>query len=401
LKSPSSRIKRATGVQGLFIAFGFVISVFFPYRSIYLAQRGLSPSQIGIVIAIMAAAGAMAGPIWGHLADTRIGRLRALQFAVVGAAVASLSINLIHGLWPIAAMSFGLSAFGVATGPNIDAIALEHLGPERMSNYGYIRGWESLSYAAGCLVYGSTLQILGAQWVMPLHGLACLAMAVWTVAVVRDKPVRQPPHGRLGAVGAVFRQAPRFWRFLIAVLLLWTGFNAAWNFIGLKIESHGGGPLLIGLGAAAGGLVEIPVMRYSATLQKRWGLRRVYATGCCVYALGFLLWGLVSNPTVVSFLTMFEGLAFGLLFTTGVMVVGRLVPPSLYATGASMVAMVGFGLGPILGAGLGGFVYKHAGPMMLYSGASALALGGAVAAWFALAGPELADHVASPATGAS
>jgi hypothetical protein len=62
--------------------------------------------------------------------------------------------------------------------------------------------------------------------------------------------------------------------------------------------------------------------------------------------------------------------------------------------------MVGFGLGPILGAGLGGFVYKHAGPMMLYSGASVLALGGAVAAWFALAGPELADHVASPATGA-
>jgi PPP family 3-phenylpropionic acid transporter len=391
-------LKPAAGVQGLFIAFGFVISVFFPYRSLYLTQRGLSPSQVGIVIAIMAAAGAIGGPIWGHLADTRIGRLRALQFGLVGAAVASLSINLIHGLWPIAAVTFGLSAFGVSNGPNIDAIALEHLGPQRMSNYGNIRGWESLSYATGCLVFGLILQVAGIKWAMPLHGLACLAMAAWTVTVVRDRPVRhEASHGRLGSVGAVLKQAPRFWRFLIAVLLLWTGFNAAWNFIGPKIESHGGGPLLIGLGAAAGGLVEIPVMRYSAKLQRKWGLRQVYATGCCVYALGFLLWGLVSNPTIVSFLTVFEGLAFGLLFTTGVMVVGRMVPVRLYSTGASMVAMVGFGIGPILGAGLGGYVYQYAGQLALYCGASALALGGAVAAWFALAGLQLDDDVATPA----
>lgn len=386
-------MKPASGVQGLFVIFGFVIAAFFPYRAIYLADRGLSSSEIGLVISCMAAAGAICGPIWGHLADTRIGRLRALQFGIAGAAVASLSMNLFNGLWPIAAVSFGISAFSVTTGPNIDVIALEHLGPERMSNYGSIRGWESLSYAAGCLVFGAILQLGSIRWAMSLYGLSLIALAIWTATILRDKPARQPSHGRLGAVGAVFKQAPRFWRFLIAVLLLWTGFNAAWNFISLKIESHGGGPLLIGLGAAAGGLVEVPVMRYSATLQRRWGLRRVYVIGCCAYALGFLLWGLVSNPTVVSFLTVFEGFAFGLLFTTGVMVVGRMVPSHLYSTGASMVAMVGFGIGPILGAGGGGWVYQHVGPLALYCGASSLALGAGLAAWFALSAPELAEPV--------
>jgi predicted MFS family arabinose efflux permease len=58
--------------------------------------------------------------------------------------------------------------------------------------------------------------------------------------------------------------------------------------------------------------------------------------------------------------------------------------------------MVGFGLGPILGAGIGGFVYESAGPVALYSGASALALSGAVVAWFALRTPEL-DRPITPA----
>jgi MFS family permease len=121
--------------------------------------------------------------------------------------------------------------------------------------------------------------------------------------------------------------------------------------------------------------------------------------GCCIYALGFLLWGLISNPTIVSFLTVFEGTAFGLLFTTGVVVVGRLLPSSLYSTGASIVAMVGFGIGPILGAGVGGYVYQHAGAVVLYSGASALALGGGAAAWVALSTPELSNPApAAPST---
>ena len=46
------------------------------------------------------------------------------------------------------------SAFLVGPGPNIDALALAHLGEEHMSDYGRIRGWESLTYAAGCLCFG-------------------------------------------------------------------------------------------------------------------------------------------------------------------------------------------------------------------------------------------------------
>jgi MFS family permease len=83
--------------------------------------------------------------------------------------------------------------------------------------------------------------------------------------------------------------------------------------------------------------------------------------------------------------------AFSLLFTTGVVVVGRLLPSNLYSTGNAVSAMVGFGIGPIIGAGIGGWVYQHLGAPVLYAGASALALAGAVVAWFALAVPSLSE----------
>ncbi len=394
------RVQPPAAVQGLFVTFGFVVAAFFPFLAIYLQDRGLSAGQIGIVIAIMAFARVVTNPLWGHYADTRIGRLTALQLGTAGTALGAVIMMVAHGLAGITIAAVVIAAFMVSTGPNIDAIALVQLGDARMSDYGRIRGWESASYALGCLMYGAILQLAGLSWAMPIFAVACLVVLLWSGTVARDHPTDVVVHGRLGAVGAVFREAPRFWGFLLAILLVWTGFNAAWNFISLKIVSEGGGPLLIGLGAAAGGLVEVPMMRGSAKWQSRWGLRNVFALGCLLYATGFLLWGLIDNPTIVSLLTVFEGMAFSLLFTSAVVVVGRLLPSTLYSTGNSVAQMVGFGIGPILGAGIGGYVYQHAGTVVLYSGASALAVAGGIVAWFALSTPSLAEpEVVAPPPG--
>ena len=384
------QVRDAVAIQGLFLLFGPVIAAFFPFFAIYLQDHhDLSQSRIGFVIAAAALVRMVTNPLWGHFSDTKIGRLTALQVGLGGAAVAALALNAAETFIAVVVVAMVHSLFMVAQGPNIDAIALEHLGEERMSEYGRIRGWESLTYAIGCLVFGAVLQAAGVGWSMPIYAVAVLVVLAWSATIDRDRPHPLERHGRLGSVGAVFREAPRFWGYLVALLLVWTAFNAAWNFIALKISDAGGGPLLIGFGTALGGLVEVAAMRGSSRWQERFGLRKVYVAGCLVYATGFLLWGSVGNATVLSALMMLEGVAFSLLFTTGVVVVGRLLPSSLYSTGNAVSAMVGFGIGPIIGAGIGGWVYQHLGAPVLYVGASALALVAAVVAWFALAVPAL------------
>jgi predicted MFS family arabinose efflux permease len=230
------------------------------------------------------------------------------------------------------------------------------------------------------------LDLFGVSLALPLYATAGALMLVWTTIAVRpDRPKELQRHGRLGAVGAVFRTAPRIWGFLVATLLVWTGFNGAWNFVGLKIRE----PLLIGVGTALGGFTEVGVMRLSSRLHRRLGLRKVYALGCTVYATGFLLWGLVESRTLVSVLAVFEGAGFSLLFTTSILVVGKLLPSSLYSTGNSIAAMVGFGIGPIIGAGIGGLVYGRLGSTTLFVGSSVVAALGGIAALIALRTREL------------
>lgn len=384
-------VRPGVAVQVLYLLFGVTIAAFFPFLALFLSARGLSAGQIGMVIAAMAVGRIAAGPVWGHVADTSLGRRTTLQIGAFGAAVVALGLFLVERYAAILVLGFVFATFSASTGPNLDAIALAHLGEERMNEYGRIRGWESLSYAVACLLIGLTLEGTSPTWAMPIYAGSSLAVFAWTATLHHDRPVRGESHGRLGAVGAVFREAPKFWQFTLALLLVWMGFNAAWNFVALKIQEGGGGPLLVGVGTALGGLVEVPVMRMSSRLGRSWGLRRVFVLGCCVYSLGFLLWGLITDPTIVSLLTVLEGIAFGLLFTTGVVIIGKMVPPRLHSTGQSMWVTVSFGISPILGAGIGGWVYQTLGTATLYAGASGLALGGAVVAWVALSQPTLAN----------
>ncbi len=385
-RTTSAGVSPAAAVLGLFLTFGLIVASFFPFLSIYFAGRGFNPSQIGFLLGAMAAVRIVAMPVWGHVADTRIGRRTALQLGLAGMVLFAIVASVLDSIVGVAFGAVGIALAMAASGPNIDALALVQLGEERMSDYGRIRGWESLSYAAGCLGFGWLLDLYGVSLALPLYAAAGAVMLVWTTIAVRpDRPKERQHHGRLGAVGAVFRTAPRMWGFLASTLLVWTGFNGAWNFVGLKIKE----PLLIGVGTALGGVTEVGVMRLSSRLHRRLGLRKVYALGCLIYAAGFLLWGLVANRTIVSVLAVLEGAGFSLLFTTSILVVGKLLPPSLYSTGNSLGATVGLGIGPIIGAVIGGVVYGRLGSTTLFVGSSVLALLGGVAAMVALRTPEL------------
>ena len=382
-------VRPAVSVQGLFILFGVVVACFFPFFALFLQDRDLSEQQIGLVISVMAFARVICNPVLGHLADTRFGRRRILQIGVFAGGAMALAVFLFgHGVLSIVILTAIFAGVGSAAGPSIDAIALDHLGEERMADYGRIRGWESLSYAVTCLGLGAFLEVFGVRYALAAFAAASLLMLIWAQTIEADPPRHIQHEGRLGAVGAVFREAPRFWMYLAGITFVWVGFTAAWNFIALKIERGGGGPFLVGVGTALGGIVEVPVMRWSTKLQRTVGIRRTYVLGCIVYATGFLLWGLISNPTIVSLLTVFEGFGFALLFTSGVVIVGKMVPPSLYATGQSMASTVGFGIAPIVGGVLGGYVYETFGPVTMYVGSSALVLVGAALSWITLSAPE-------------
>ena len=248
-------------MRGLFLTFGFVIAAFFPFLALYLDGKGLSGSDIGLVIAAMAVARIVLNPLWGHLADATLGRRTSpADRCVHRRRCFGLVLAGVDGVVAIAVAGFFLAARDGEHRPEHrrDHARAPRRRPHERLRQGALVGEPHLRDRMPHARAGSS-RWAGIGWAMPAYAVASLLVFAWSFTVPRDTPRHEAATGgsKLGTVGAVFHEAPRFWGFLVAVFLVWTGFNAAWNFIALKIASEGGGPLLVGIGTAVGGLVEV------------------------------------------------------------------------------------------------------------------------------------------------
>ncbi len=395
----SSEVRRlhpGLSVRGLFVITGVAIAAYFPYYGLLLERRGLRPDEIGLVLGAMAAARVVVNPLWGHAADARLGRVLTERVAALAAAAAGVALYVAgNAIGAILAVSVMLASFHAAIVPMGDSIALDYLGADNIGDYGQIRLWSSVGFALAAVAFGAVFEVTGVGPMPLVYGAGMVALALWSTTIARDAPGFTDHAGRFGSVGATLRAAPRLVPFLGGVLLVGTAFGAAWSFLPLRIVGRGGGPFLVGFAAAAGAITEVPVMGYTSRLVRRLSLRGIYVLGCVAYAGVFTAWALVRDPLAVSLLNIFEGGGFALLYVGGVVVVGRMVPPELRATGQSLIQMTQFGLGSVLGASIGGFVFGRLGPPALFAGGALLALVAAVVVWVTLRPPAFSRRVGS------
>ena len=117
MRRPSAAaISPATAVIGLFLTFGLTVASFFPFLSVYFAGRGFDPSEIGLLLSAMALVRFVAMPVWGHVADTRIGRKRALQLGLVGMVVFAIVASVLDTLVGVAFGAVGIAIAMAASG---------------------------------------------------------------------------------------------------------------------------------------------------------------------------------------------------------------------------------------------------------------------------------------------
>jgi MFS transporter, PPP family, 3-phenylpropionic acid transporter len=371
----------------LFSLIGVAIAALLPFFALLLRSRGLRADEIGLVLASMALANLVMGPIWGHVADTGLGRIRTLRISALASIVAALAYALFaRGFWSLLVGAAVLSTMWAPIVPLGDTLAVVRLGESALVQYGRIRLWSSIGYAAAIVVFGAVLEGVGLTAIMVFFACAAAAVATWSIVQPADR-AEHVAQSRLGAVGDVFRAAPRLAPFLAALLLVGIGTTAAWQFLPLRIVGSGGGPFLVGVAGGLGAGVEVPVMLSTPGLTERLSLRAIYVLGCASYVLVFMIWSLADNAVLVSLLGALEGVGFALTYTSVVIIVGRLVPRRLQATGQAVRLMIASGLAPILGAIAGGVVYARIAPGALFVGSAGLVLIGAAIVWTTLSAP--------------
>ena len=361
------------GLRGAYALLGLGASAFIPFVTLLLRDRGLSPGEIGIVLAALSLSGVIAAPIWSHTADTRLGTVHTLQLACAAASVFALGLTVTgSNLIGIAAVC---ALLGAAQSPHsalTDALTLSRLGSERVVEYGTFRLWQSVGWGVGCIAIGAVLTAAEVWLVPPLYAVAAAIYAVYAARFGRSRPDAPATRGsRLGSVGEAFRTVDHLPMYLLGVLVFATSTHAAGDFVPLRIVSRGGDALLVGIAAGVSAFVEIPFMRSSRSLVERFGLRGMFAAGAGVYAAASLAWAAFPDPVAVTAVRIAIGVGFALTYVSMVQMTAHLVPQRLRNTGQALLQICTFGLAPMIGGAVGGFVYEHVGPPQLFLGSAA------------------------------
>lgn len=381
----------------LFLGSGAWTAAVAPFVVVILRARGLDTVTIGLLAGLSALAAAVIVPAWGHLADVLVGRAYAFTLGLGVAIAASLVL-----LLPVPLPVFALTMAGFSVLPILflslgDALAVDGLpAPERQ--YGALRALASLSFAVGVIGAGLVYDAAGYAAV-PFVALVCSTAIVLLVGRVpdrtRDPEVRalagreggESAAGRFGSVSRVLAVQPRFAAVLAVFTLAYTGLQGSMVFLPIRIVELGGQPSDVALTYGIASFAEIPGFMLVGWLGRRIGIRWLVVLAFVAYGLFIVSWGLLPTPMVINVTRLATGLCFGALSGARVLVVARLLPEPLQATGQAMGQSATSALGSAFGGLVAGVVYGALGAVAFFAVAGLLVIAGGLGAWAVLYGP--------------
>ena len=353
-----------------YLALYAAVGASFPYLAVFYGSRGLTLETIGLLASLGAAAGLVAAPLWGAVADRFAGSWLVLPaaglIAAAGAAALAVATSPIFITLSVAVMATAMS--GII--PTLDARALETVRGDR-NRYGGLRAWGSASFIVVVWLTGALIERAGAQSLFYVYVAALLVFAIVAIPLRGDaRDIRLP---RLSGIGVVLRHAPLA-RFLVAAILVWSASMGINWYFSIHLLDLGAPGELVGAAWAIGAIVEIPIMASYPWLAARVGTERLLVAGAAALALRALAITLVGDPILVTLTMVLHGIGFSLMLVGGVTYVSRHAPPATAATAQGILSAVVFSLALIIGPGVGSFIAGWLNPTAMFVTASVASL---------------------------
>jgi MFS transporter, PPP family, 3-phenylpropionic acid transporter len=362
-----------------YAAFFAVIGVHLPFWPVWLTSRGVTPGEIGVLVAIGISVKVVGNPLIAHIADRR-GERRRVIVVLAALAVATFSLfHGAHGFWPILAISipFFLAWSAIMPlGENLVLLSARQHGLD----YGRIRLWGSLAFIATSVGIGRALSGRSEDmiyWVV-------LAAVAGTFAACLFLPDTRPPVSERPRFPMVQVLRERgFLVFLVATALIQGSHGVYYAFGTLHWRAAGHADDVIGLLWAEGVVAEVALFIIGATLVRRLGPVTLIALGGLAGAVRWTVLGLSDDLAVLVIVQALHAFTFGATHLGAMHFITRTVPPALSATaqGLYSAAVMGIGSGlSILASGalygaFGGRAYLAMAGLGIAGAACALLMG--------------------------
>lgn len=345
-----------------------------PYFAAYLRGLGFSGEQIGTVLMLGPLMAAPVALAWAAAAD-RIGApSRALAAATLWSVCAAAFLPVARTPLALAAVVLAQSLAERAIVPLVDSVTLEWTRAHPEASYARIRLFGSLGFIALAQGLGLALASRGdraGDALVPVTVLACVAG--YAVAARRLPAPRPPPTRPRAREALALVRDRRLIGLFLACAVHWACCAPFHLMYGVFVRDEGLPASVTGLGMAVGVGAEVLALLFFPRFEARLGDRASFALAFAASALRWALLSRAHGVGPVIALQLFHGLTFGLFWAASMRSLGRLVPPTLRATGQALYAAVVFGGGNAAGYQLSGLGYDRLGGVRpLFAAAAAV-----------------------------
>ncbi len=366
---------------------GFFLSagVLQPFWPVWLTSRGLSPGEIGVLMAIAQWAKVAATPMTGGLAD-RSGDPRRVMLTLAVVAVAGYALCFpAHGFAVLA----GLNALSVASLaallPVGDSLAITATQQGHV-DFGRVRVWGTIAYVVASLIGGRILSGRAPDVILDLV-IALAALNVGSCLLL--------PRGATHVAADVVRGSA--WRFMLtrrhllflaSTTLISASHSVYYVFGSLRWQAQGFSDTTIAWLWAEGAAAEAVFLFWGARAVARYGPARLMALGA---AAGVVRWTVLALTGDLRLIVLVQLLHAGTIAAAGLggmHYLGRSIPAVHAATGQAVTAAVISGIGygvfmPLAGAlygAYGGLAYLAMAVVAAAASIAAVALERLIAA---------------------
>ena len=357
----------------LYFALFLSLGALFPYFALFLRDRGLTITEIGIASLAFPISRIVVPPVMGVLADTRLGVQVLMRLSAVLALLIAPGFYFVEGMLPAALLLF---VYASARGPLISLAnsgALETV-QQTGEDFSFVRLFGSIGFIVGALAGGLWVDIqpIGRLPDLVTVSLLLTLVTVWRLPESID-PLRQPTtFRRLRSLAAGLLQQRFVVYFLAALVLARVAEGAYAIYFSVYVVDIGMTSSMAGLLWAIGVVSEVGVLAVAQHIHARHGYAKVLMMCAIVSTLRWLGIGWNTSLFVFAALQLLHGITFGLFYVAAVEQMYKLAPKQMQATSQTLLDTVMFGIGGIVGQLLFAPIYETAGGQSVFLIAAAI-----------------------------
>jgi PPP family 3-phenylpropionic acid transporter len=358
--------KRASGqilnTRLLYLFFFMALGAFFPFITLYYDQIGLSGFQIGTLSALPLIVTSFTSLFWGVLADALRLHRRILSISLLLSACTVYLISKTSQYELLIPIVLIYAFFATPITPLLDTAALDTIETNK-GTFGGMRVWGTIGWIVSTSIVGAVIDRFGILWLFYSY----IALLGVTFLISLGQPTRgQIPRPPLRQSLRQLLTRRTLFLFLASVFLLAIAMGTSDYFFSLYMDGLGANEGTIGLAWSISASTEIPLMLYSGTLLRTIGVNGMLSFSFITYAIRWLLFSFIQIPAWVLPVQLLQGLGFSTFIVASVTYINDHTPKSLRTTGQSLLNIVSMGLGPIVGALVGGYFYDVVGMAVLF-----------------------------------